>query len=863
MIARNFLVTVLLTAFVADLAFAVDEITVTTRKTEENLQDVPLAITVIGEDALKRTGTEGLEDITKFSPSFIFDQNANQKDVRVAVRGLSATRGRSNVAFLVDGIDVTSEAIGTAGAGLLTSQRLLSDVQRVEAVKGPQSALYGRAAFAGAINYVTKDAPEEFKASISTEIAQYEDYSVNGSVGAPISDNLGWLFNGYWFDSEGQYNNSISNAPLGGGDGFGGALTLNWAPMESLDVKTRLEYTDEQYDDLARGRYESDLTLTAPNPGVTAGSLGNLDEFEANVVSSFGSADNIIFPLTRGENPRTGEEYEGTSQELLRFSTVVNWDVAPLRGSLTSMSGYIDADQHEEYDWDANASGRPDTLGGTHDKDEDYTVEILSQEFRYRSELDGPVNFTLGANYWYQERVHIERGIVGGLGVGEDAWQDDYLAEINAGNNVRDPRVVEDDHKSLYAMLEWDLGAGWKATLENRYTDETFTQQRTVILQQFLGVLSVRNQDCAFTNNVECLTDNFVASNDFCPTCAEPVPQSVRLDTDVKSDFNTPKFTLEWAVNDDALLYLSAGKGVKPAGIDVLGGGGRPPESDDTFDLSDPVEFEMAKQQVLERYLGESVFDSEKMWAYEFGSKLTFSGGFGDLVFNNAVFFQDYSDKQVSVRVTDPISGLINRATINAGSAEVWGLELETQWFTPVEGLTINAAYTYLDAEYKEFYEIATSEGTAAKLGNCQPVDSLGGTSGPIDSCLVSRAGKELERAPKHAVVLSGAYTRPLAGTNLEWFVEGDGQYQSERWLDPENISEFESYIRVNLRAGLEADNWDAHVFIDNAFDDDTITSGSQHPDFSMPLNGPAPAFVTTGVLPDKRQVGVRVNYNF
>ena len=166
--------------FTTGTVFAIDEIVVKTRKTEENLQDVPIAIDTIGADTLSRAGASSLEDITKFSSSFIFDQNSAQKDVRIAVRGLSATRGRSNVAFLVDGIDVTSEAIGTAGAGLLTSQRLLSDVKQVEAVKGPQSALYGRAAFAGALNYVTKDAPDELEGSISVEAAQDGQYSASG-----------------------------------------------------------------------------------------------------------------------------------------------------------------------------------------------------------------------------------------------------------------------------------------------------------------------------------------------------------------------------------------------------------------------------------------------------------------------------------------------------------------------------------------------------------------------------------------------------------------------------------------------------------------------------------------------------------
>jgi outer membrane receptor protein involved in Fe transport len=106
-------------------------------------------------------------------------------------------------------------------------------------------------------------------------------------------------------------------------------------------------------------------------------------------------------------------------------------------------------------------------------------------------------------------------------------------------------------------------------------------------------------------------------------------------------------------------------------------------------------------------------------------------------------------------------------------------------------------------------------------------------------------------------------YTQPLAGTSLEWFIEGNAIYQSERFSDPENTTFFEEYTLVDLRLGIESDQWEALIFVDNAFDDDTITSGSEIPDTSQALNGPAPRFITLGILPDQRQVGVRMKYNF
>ncbi|MDQ1302885.1 MAG: iron complex outerrane recepter protein, partial [Pseudomonadota bacterium] len=133
----------------------IEEVVVTTRKREENLQDIPLAVSAITAEQIQRQGINSLADVVQNQPSVKFDQSFGPADNRITVRGLSNTRGRSNVAFLIDGIDVTTENLISAGSGLLANRRLLSDVERIEVVKGPQSALFGRSAFAGAISYIT------------------------------------------------------------------------------------------------------------------------------------------------------------------------------------------------------------------------------------------------------------------------------------------------------------------------------------------------------------------------------------------------------------------------------------------------------------------------------------------------------------------------------------------------------------------------------------------------------------------------------------------------------------------------------------------------------------------------------------
>ena len=261
--------------FVPKTGWALEEIVVTARKKEENLQDVPIAVEALTGDQIQRQGITGIEDIVKFSPSVQFDTSYNPTDTRVNIRGLSATRGRSNVAFLVDGIDVTTENVIAAGSGLLANQRLLNDIERIEIVKGPQSALYGRAAFAGAINYVTKDPGDEFESDLRLDLA--EDGYMEGALalgGPVIGDVLGLRANGVYWNDEGQYTNSVSGNPIGGGDGWGTSLTAVVTPDDRWKFKARVEYSDDHYDQVPQLRIPRDTPLPYPEDAFLAGLTG-------------------------------------------------------------------------------------------------------------------------------------------------------------------------------------------------------------------------------------------------------------------------------------------------------------------------------------------------------------------------------------------------------------------------------------------------------------------------------------------------------------------------------------------------------------------------------------------------------------
>jgi len=239
---------------------ALEEITVTARKVTESLQEVPLAITALSGDDIERLNLQDLSDITQQDTSVQFDEGFTPSDTRITIRGLSPTRGRPNAATLIDGIDVTSEAVSNAGGSTLINPRLI-DIERIEIVKGPQSALYGRSAFAGAIQYVTKDPADKLEGDIFVGTNNQRGRELRGSVSIPITDTLGVLVNGYGWDERGIYKNTATQDYIGGGDGAGGSVTFKWEPTDTVGVKWRTEYSKDNFDVAAQALL-NDLNTT-------------------------------------------------------------------------------------------------------------------------------------------------------------------------------------------------------------------------------------------------------------------------------------------------------------------------------------------------------------------------------------------------------------------------------------------------------------------------------------------------------------------------------------------------------------------------------------------------------------------------
>lgn len=893
----------------------VAEIIVTTRKREESLQEIPVAVEAITAADIERQGITSLSDVVQQSSSVILDQGFSPQDQRIVIRGLSPTRGRQNAAVLVDDIDISSEAIGTSGGSLLINPQLF-DLERVEIVKGPQNALYGRSAFAGAINYITRKPGDEFDASAGTDIGSDGQLMLKAGVSGPVSDGLRAGVNGMIWNHDGFYQSVFTGQDAGGKDGESVAGTLVWDVAEAVSITGRVEYINDHFDPTAQTMAVYP-TSQVPNPTLpqfnglfplptTAstgesvycnpacpGAPGSL----APVIRSVVPGDAVVgikgeLPdgdtqvLTLSEDPRTCSNsypdtlagcsnYPGTDREITRGTVTVDWDIGPV--AFKSLSHVANAETNQvEGSEDASAS-EAFAYGETHFRTD---TDLFSQEFRVVSKNEGPISWAGGVLYW-KERTSQQDGsaqcldygfFAGAPNVCGNTWRNIYDTGMLPPNSVTplaNPNIVplnpsawerETDHVSVYGLIEWQFLEDWKVAFEARQTYEEldvagpsypgpfgtpvgngiFDPSGTFDARTFVPCVSLGPP---FTDFIPCPQAG-PGTIDTDPTDANPAltytPGFAKGNVD--DDFFAPKVTLTWTPTDGQLYYFSWAESYKPAGITPLTGGAG------AFDPSN------------------NAFDQEKLQVWELGTKTTWLDG--TLLLNGAAFFQDFKNKQVSTQVQGANGTLIPR-TVNAGEAEVWGAEVEITWLA-TENLSMNLAYTWLDTEYTEYTNITTATGTIGYVPRCidvvptgAPAIATGVYAGQLPSaCVLDYSGNELEGAPENSLVASARYQRGLVG-GTDWFVEGNAQFQDDRFSDDRNTMVFPSYWMFDFRAGVTNDTWDVIGYVDNAFDDDTIKTGFA--DGDIPTFQVTQRFLNHGtvILPDPRTYGVRVNYRF
>lgn len=809
---------------IASAQMQLEEVTVTARKRAESLQEVPMSVTAFTSESIEARGIRNVQDVIKYTPGLSFDKGFAPQDTRPNIRGLPTTRGRPPVGMLLDGVDISSESIATSGGSSLMNLKLV-DVERIEVVKGPQSALYGRVAFGGAINYVSKKPQfDKVDGTASLDVATDGLYEARGAVNLPVSDTAAWRLNGIYSKFDGFFKNEISGAKLGGWDTKGVAAALRFKPADTADFTLRLSYSDDKaeprpsfyFGQAVAGRNTS-LALPANAVGLRLGVNQANAPLPASIrYPQLGEAQNGG-KVYLSVDPLTGKDYEGGKLKTTIASLVGDVDLGFAK--LSSWTGYTDAKALSRADADFYAApaaavkvpvaGNYEPLAAAQVTDIATKAKQLSQEIRI-GRLDGEgFRWAVGALYWKEDYSSVNSSLfISGFSRNAPIPAATFPAGWSAAAEIVARGTIPGDlnyrntrHTSGYLIAEYDITPQLQASGEIRYGKEKF--------------------DYLFGRAV---SPNVSATGAVLPATLPGVTFSPSAST----NYSAPKFTLNYKPEKDFLLYGSVSKGVKPAGFLNVGV---------VLDVND------------------AKYKPEILWNYEGGFKTSWMND--RLRLNGAYFHMKYTDRINQLLVPDSRSPQgTSTLVVNTGEAKVDGFELEVAAGL-TDHLTLSGAYTYLNPKFVDSRVPSVAALTIAGSGNCTV-----GTVGPQTVCFTDTNGKQLEQSAKNALVTTLAYDTELSDG---WRMNGElsAQYRSKRFISPDNRIWLPAITNVDAQVRFNKDNYAVTLYVTNLLDQDKVTSAQSYGDpfIAFPVSPPVLAYTT--YPSDPRQFGLRLNYKF
>ena len=435
------------------LAQMMQEVIVTARKVDERIQDVPLSISAFSSEALEATNSQDIYDLTRFTPGFSFER-LNRYGVqggvgRPVIRGMSNILGEGNASIFVDGI-LFSDSILAFPFDL---------VERVEIIRGPQAALFGRGTFSGAINLVTKKGSNEHENKLSLRAADYDDYETNLLFRGPIvEDKLFFMLHGRYYTFGGMYDNRLDGSDIG--------------DEESADVNGSLEYrSGETFSAIVNAGYSDD------DDGMAAIALQ--DRFANNchldVARQYYCGEVLEQSGTTLDSVNLQGD-DGLHRYSSRLSTQLAWDFESFK--IISNTGLFDT--HIEYGYDSTyqaghfiapttvpgapgyvrTAGDPVRIGSvTRNEVSDRTE--WSTELRIQSDEAQRLRW-LGGIYYYTSRRDLE----------ERHYLPAALTIVFGETRV--------DNQAIFGSLGFDLTDRWDVTAEVRYAEDTIGNFKTI-----------------------------------------------------------------------------------------------------------------------------------------------------------------------------------------------------------------------------------------------------------------------------------------------------------------------------------------------------------------------------------------------
>jgi outer membrane receptor protein involved in Fe transport len=633
-----------------------DEIVVTATKRSENLQDVPIAITAFGTKTLEDNQVQQFDDYAKMIPSLSI-QSLGPGAANVYFRGVASGENANHSASLPSVGTYLDEQPITTITGALDLH--IFDIERIEALAGPQGTLYGASSQAGTIRIITNkpDTSGTYgEVGLEANKVAHGDwgYTAEGFINHPLSDRIAARVVA-WYRRDGGYIDNIH-----------GTRTY---PSSGITIDNDDPDPSSNYHDLAEDNYNDVYTYGAraalkvelnDNWTVTPQIMGQSQTAYGSFQQESGLGHLEIMQF----------HYEKTKDKWFQAALTVEGKIGNF--DLTYAGAYMKRQIDGEFDY-SDYSYFYDALAGygAYWYDNDYnlidpTQYIVSDdsftkqshELRVTSPADKRLRVVAGL--FFQRQTHnIEQNyIIDGLA--------DFLVVPGTESNIwltKQLRVDRD--KAIFGELSFDVTPQLTLTAGGRY----YWYKNS--LEGFFGYNSTLDGDGGYSSNPQYFCGNFG------PSTVKGAPCN-NVDKTTKGNGAVYRFNATWKPNDDILVYATWSKGFRPGGVNRRGT--LPP------------------------------YKPDFLTNYEAGAKISFGSGSH---FNFAVYQEDWKDIQLSFLGANGLTEIRN-----AGNARIRGVEADL-YLRLMPGLSWSNGISYNDAEIRnDFCLIANDAFDCTTSGN-------------------------------------------------------------------------------------------------------------------------------------------------
>ncbi len=792
MLKRNALFCAILAASTAQAQ--IQEVIVTATKQEASTQDIPVAVSALGEEALEQLGITDFTDYLIQMPGVTAGGTGPGQNT-IYIRGLASSTPNlttSGVAGLAPNVALylDEQPLSQPGRNL---DVYAADLNRIEVLKGPQGTLFGASSQAGTVRLITnKPDPSGFAGKVSLGAAHTEggDRSKNAEVmiNAPVSDKL-TLRGVAYRDNQGGYIDNVSGTRSAEQSiGFDSGYYYQNADTTGVrfEIADNDNFVEEDFNDVTYS-------------GARLSGLWEINQDWSLLVSATKQSiesdgvfyqDNELgdYKIQRFEDDRLEDDFTNT-----------NWTLEGRLGALDMIytGAFTDRESEQRVDYtdylfagqyipyyvcttgalDSVADPQPITASSPRCEAPNLYIastvktEIETHELRFSTDQDMPIRATFGGFYSNLElREDNLFTYPGSELLGTESFGPNFSADPVSGYIA-----------SVSDTGEWPQGVIWRNDILR--TDKqlgVFGEFNIDLTEEFTLTLGARWYDIevdlkgsaagSFSNKGATVDGNAGNNLDFIFSADNPGS----TDT-AQTDGVIGKVSLAWTPNTDSLFYATLSQGFRPGFLNRPGGS--------------------ASGVPGSNYVVPYSVDTDDVVNIEFGWKLDLLDG--NLRFNGDIFYVDVKDLQIGI--FDPnVTNLF--FSDNAADAEIAGVEGDFIWLpSTVEGLTVSGGFSVLDTEITDSFVTDYVE-----------------------------EGDELAFAPELQLNLQARYEWSLSNGDTA-HVMPHISYSDEVNTDivTANRAFLDDWTLVGVTAGVSNDSWSAELYIDNLTDEHAEVSGN------------------------------------